>query len=201
MDLGTIVPEYRYGFIAVDIFTNMTSVIPIENKQPDEIIRALKKVIDDFGKPKQIYSDEEGVFNSNKYIKLINEQNIQHTQTTTHAHTAERFIQSCLNNLYRIINALEQDKSDWVKHIDNSITKYNNTVHNTLKIKPVDAAKTGNHLWVSWHLWNSAKRDRKYPKISQNEHVRIKINQKKTTKGHDPTFSKETHKVVAIKYG
>ena len=43
MDLGTSVPEYRYGFIAVSNFTKMTSAIPIENKQPDEIIRALKK--------------------------------------------------------------------------------------------------------------------------------------------------------------
>ena len=66
MDLGTTVPEYRYGFIAVDNFTKMASVIPIGNKQPDEIIRALKKVIENIGKPKQIYSDEEGAFNSNK---------------------------------------------------------------------------------------------------------------------------------------
>ena len=83
----------------------MASVIPIENKQPDEIIRALKKVIENIGKPKQIYSDEEGAFNSNKYIKFINEQNIKHIQTTTHAHPAERFIQTWLNNLHRILNA------------------------------------------------------------------------------------------------
>ena len=39
MDLGTNVPGYRYGFIAVDGFSKMASAIPIENKQPDEIIR------------------------------------------------------------------------------------------------------------------------------------------------------------------
>ena len=39
MDLGTCVPEDRYGFIAVDNFTKMASVIPIENK-PDGVIRA-----------------------------------------------------------------------------------------------------------------------------------------------------------------
>ena len=101
MDLGTNVPGYRYGFVAVDNFTKMVSVIPIENKQRDEITRALEKVIEKLGKPKQIYSDEEGAFNSNKYIKLINEQNIKHIQTTIHAHTAERFIQTMLTNLYR----------------------------------------------------------------------------------------------------
>ena len=34
-----------------------------------------------------------------------------------------------------------QDKSDWVKHIYNILTKYNNTVHSTIKIQPVGAAK------------------------------------------------------------
>ena len=139
MDLGTNVPEYRYGFIAVDGFSKMVSVIPIENKQPDETIRALKKVVENLRKLKQIYSDEEGAFNSNKYIKLINGQNIKHIQTTTHAHTAERFIQTFLNNLYRGYNALGDLKSDWVKHVSSILTKCNNTVHSTTKIKPVDA--------------------------------------------------------------
>ena len=201
MELGTSVPEYRYGFIAVGNFTKMVSVIPIENKQPDEIIRALKKIIENLGKPKRIYSDEGGAFNSNKYIKCINKQNIKHIQTSTYAHTAERFIQTMLTNLYRRTNALEQDKSDWVKHVSNILTKCNNTAHSTMKIKPVGAAKKENPLWVRWHLWNSSKRDRKYPKISQNDYFRIKISQKKTTKGHDPTFSKEKHKVVAIRDG
>ena len=74
-------------------------------------------------------------------------------------------------------------------------------MHSTIKITPVDAAKKEKHLFVAWHLWDSAKRDRNYPKISQNEYVRIKMNQKKTAKGHDATFPKEKHKVVAISDG
>ena len=53
------------------------------------------------GKPKQLYSDEEGSFNSTKYIRFLNENNIKHVQTTTHAHTAERFIQTFRMNLQR----------------------------------------------------------------------------------------------------
>ena len=146
MDLGTSVPEYRYGFIAVDNFTKMASVIPIEHKQPDKIIRALKKVIETIGKHQQIYSDEEGAFNSIKYTKFINEHNIKHIQTTTHAHTAERFIQTFLNNMYIRLNGLNQDKSEWVQHIDSIIAKYNNTTNSTTKIKPVEALTKENHV-------------------------------------------------------
>ena len=40
---------------------------------------------------------------------------------------------------------------------------------------------------------------RKYPKITEGSYVRIKINPKRTAKGHEPTFSATRHKVVAIK--
>jgi len=55
-----------------------------------------------------------------------------------------------------------------------------------------------NSFWVNWHLQNNAKTERKYPKISEGDYVRIKINPKITAKGHDPTFSKEKYKVVSI---
>ena len=201
MDIGTSVTEFRYGFVAVDNFTKMASVIPIENKQTDEIIRALKQVIETLGKPKQLYSDEEGAFNSTKYIRFINEQNIKHIQTTTHAHTVERYIKTFKMNLYRRLDGLGHEKSDWVKHVSGIITKYNHTLHSTIQIKPVEAKLPQNHLWVWWHIQANSKKNRKYPKIEPSNYVRIKINQKKTAKSHDPTFTKEKYKVVAVKDG
>ena len=68
--------------------------------------------------------------------------------------------------MYRRSHGLNQDKSEWVKRVSSILIKYGNTVHNTINIKPVDSVKKENHLWVSWHLWDSAKRDRTYPKIA-----------------------------------
>ena len=48
----------RYGLCAIDNFTKMVSVIPINNRKPSEIIRGLKLIFKQFGKPKQLYSDE-----------------------------------------------------------------------------------------------------------------------------------------------
>jgi hypothetical protein len=194
--------DQNIGLVAIDNFTKMASVAIIKNKQPDEVIAGLKHIFDKLGgKPKQLYSDEEGAFNSKIYQKFLNENNIKHIQTTTHAHTVERFIGTFRQNLQRRLDALNQDKSDWIKHVDNIIKKYNNTEHSTTQIKPVEAVKKENHLWVSWHLWNNAKRQRQYPKISENDNVRIKINPKRTARGHEPTFTKEIYKVLAIKDG
>ena len=48
----------RYGLCAIDNFTKMVSIIPIKNISPSEIIRGLKLIIEELGKPKQLYSDE-----------------------------------------------------------------------------------------------------------------------------------------------
>ena len=73
------------------------------------------------------------------FFKFINESDIKHIQTSTHAPSAERFIRTFTDNLYRNLDGLKQDKSDWVKHVSTILTTYNNTEHNTTKIKPSDA--------------------------------------------------------------
>jgi len=46
VEMGTRLPQYCYGFVAVDTFTKVCELIPTINKQPDEIVRALKKSLD-----------------------------------------------------------------------------------------------------------------------------------------------------------
>ena len=88
------------------------------------------------GKPKQLYSDEESGFRAKVFFRFTNENDIKHIQTSTHAPSAERFIRTFKDNLYRRLDGLKQDKSDWVKHVSSILTKYNNTEHNTTKTKP-----------------------------------------------------------------
>ena len=91
-------------------------------------------------------------------------------QTSTHAHTVERYIRTFKDNLYRRLDGLKQDKNEWVKHVKHIVDKYNNTVNSTIEIKPVDALLPKNQLWVSWHLWNSAKRDNNYEEITKRRY-------------------------------
>ena len=90
--MGAAVTPMRYGLIAVDGFTKVVSVILIKHKQVNEIIRGLEEIFAIMGKPQQIYSDEEGAMNSDTFLTFINKHKFKHIQTSTHAHTAERFI-------------------------------------------------------------------------------------------------------------
>jgi ribosomal protein L21E len=190
--------DSRYGLVAIDNFTKIAEVIPIKNRTPESIIAGLKKIIAEMGKPKQLYSDEESSMRSLKMIKFLKQNEIKSVQTTTHAHTVERFIGTFKDNLYRRLDALKQTKKDWFRHIGRIIEKYNSTEHSTIQIKPNEAGEKRNHLWVNWHLQNKAKSNRKYPDISKGDMVRVHIKPKIGTKAHEPKWSSTRHKVIRI---
>ena len=56
------------------------------------------------GKPKQLYSDEESSLRAKVFFRFINDNDIKHIQTNTHAPSAERFIRTFKVNLYRILD-------------------------------------------------------------------------------------------------
>ena len=154
-------------YVLLIISQKMVSVIPIKNRSPSEIIRGLKLIIEELGQPKQLYSDEESSLRSQEFFRFINEHNIETIQTSTHAHTVERFIYTFRMNLQRRLDALDQEKSEWTKHVKHIVDKYNNTTHSTIEIKPNEAVKPSNHLWVAWHLQNAAKKNIPYEEIKK----------------------------------
>ena len=113
--------DTRYGLVAIDDFTKIAEVVAIKNRTPESMVEGIKKIIASMGKPKQLYSDEESSMRSLKMNRFLNDNDIKAIQTTTHAHTVERFIRTFKMNLYRILDALDENKSDWVKHISSII--------------------------------------------------------------------------------
>ena len=138
----------RYAMVAVGNFTKIAEVTPIENRQPIELTSALKLIFKSMGTPKQLYSEEESSFRAKVFFRFMNGTGIKHVQTSTHAPSVERFIRTFKDNLYRRLDGLNQNKIEWVKHVKNIVTKYNNTEHNATKIKPLGAVNKENHLWL-----------------------------------------------------
>ena len=115
--------DTRYGLVAIDGFSKVAEVIPIKNRTPESMIEGIKKIITSMGKPKQLYSDEESSMRSLKMVRFLIQTEIKSVQTTTHAHTVERFVRTFKMNLYRRLDSLKQDKTKWIKHISDIIKK------------------------------------------------------------------------------
>jgi len=63
----------------VDIFSKYTTVVPVHGKTSDEVLDALIEGLRKMkGKPKVIYSDNEGAFSSNAMVAYLKEHKTYH---------------------------------------------------------------------------------------------------------------------------
>ena len=137
--------------------------------------------------------------NSDTFLTFINKHKFKHIQTSTHAHTAERFIQTFRMNLQRRLDATKESTDEWAKHVKNILTKYNNAIHNTMQIEPNKAKLPGNHLWAVWHLQNAANNNRTYDEIVVGNYVRVNIKPTSgITNGHHPKYYSTKHEFINI---
>ena len=97
---------------------------------------------------------------------------------------AERFIRTLKNKIFKHRTATS--KNVYFDVLDDIIDKCNNTVHKTIKTKPIDV--TGNSY--AEYNENPNKKD-KDPKFKVANHVRISKYKNVFAKGYTPNWSKE----------
>ena len=193
---------YRYCMVAIDNFTKFAWGVPLKTKQPTDVINAFQQVLDNMGIPKQMYSDQEGSFNTPDFIRLLNKHKIKHITTIAGAHTVERFNRTLKEKIQTRLDAMGLDRDKWLDQLKPIINKYNNTVHSTIEMTPNDAKKRGNRFFVSFNLWKNAKRNRQYPDLSVGDNVRVLLKKEVgKTKGYMPKWSKEVYQITFIQNG
>jgi hypothetical protein len=117
IDLGFLNGDEKYigALFCIDIFTKYATAIPIKNKQPEELLNALEFAIEDMGgKPKTIYSDNEGSFHSKLFTNYFSNNDIRFLSTNTHAAYVERLIRSIKTYIDKIV---ERYKKPWTNYL------------------------------------------------------------------------------------
>ena len=94
---------------------------------------------------------------------------------------AERFIRTLKNKLYKHMTTI--NKNVYYDVLDGIVNEYNNTKHNTIKMKPKDVKDDNNRVYIDEHNKKSAR---------YNVGNRVRMSQFKNifAKGHNPNWSK-----------
>ena len=103
---------------------------------------------------------------------------------------AERFIRTLKNRIYKHMTTIS--KNVYIDALNDIVNKYNNTVHRTIKIKPIDVT---NDSYVEYN----EDSNKKSPKFKVNDHVRISKYKNIFDKGYVPNWSEEVFIVNEIK--
>ena len=95
---------------------------------------------------------------------------------------AERFIRTLKNKILKHITAIS--KNVYFDVLDDIVNKYNNTVHRTIKMKPI---------YVKDNTYVDSKKEvnDKDPKFKVGDHVRISKYKNIFAKGYTPNWSEE----------
>ena len=102
----------------------------------------------------------------------------------------EKFIRTIKNKIFKHMTAIS--KNIYFNVLDDIVNKYNNTVHRTIKMKPID---------VTADSYAEYKEDanKKNPKFKVGDYVTISKNKNIFAKGYSPNLSEEVFVASKIK--
>ena len=109
-----------------------------KDKKGTSIVNAFQKIISEGRKPNKIWVDQGSEFYNNSFKDFLKINNIEMYSTYNEGKSvvAERFIRTLKNKIFKHMTAVSKNVYFDVLH--DIVNKYNNTVHRTIKMKPID---------------------------------------------------------------
>lgn len=191
--------EFKYAFIAIDIFSRFIVGCPMKGKTADDCKQALEFVINKFGHFEELYTDSEPGLLSKQVVRLFNTHKIKHIATYGKAFHAEKAIHIIKMGIHNRLQGLKLSKDEWPNLLQKVIHKYNygttSTAHN---LTPYEATKDSNKVQVWLSIYKKSRDNKRYEKIQVGDQVRVMLKKKTFTKAHDPKFSQEVYRVIAV---
>ena len=174
----------KYLLCAIDLYSKYAFVIPLKDKKGISIVNAFNKIARQSNrKPNKTWVDQEGEFYNNVFKKWLSDNDIiiYSTYNEGKSVVAERFIRTLKNKLYKHMTAT--GKNVYYDVLDDVVSKYNNTKHSTIKMKPIDV-KNNKRVYIDEHNENDSR-------FKVCDRIRISKVKNIFAKGYTPNWSKE----------
>ena len=201
LDLKDYGPEnnrgYRYVLVTIDNFSKYGWTIPIKNKNAQTIKDSFENIlISSKRKPNLIESDRGKEFYNNIFQDFLNKNDIKlySRNTSLGAVFAERFNRTIRDLLKKIV--FENGDANWIDVLSTITKQYNNRIHSSTKLSPIQASLKKNEGYVYKNLLDKRKKIK--PKFQINDLVRVADLKKTFSKGDTTNWSYKLYKITGI---
>ena len=183
----------KYLLCVIDLFSKYAWVIPMKDKKGTSIVNAFKKIISEKSKPNKIWVHQGSEFYNKSFKDFLKINNIEMYSTYNEGKSvvAERFIRTLKNKIFKHMTAIS--KNVYFDVLNDIVDEYNNTVHKTIKIKPIEVTDD----YYAEYNENFNKKDPKFKVDEKN--VRISKYKNIFAKGYNPNWSEEVFVINKIK--
>ena len=144
---------FRYIFIIIDNYSKCLWAIPLKNKNSQTITNEFSIILTTSKrKPLKIESDRGTEFYNTIFQNFLKSENIHHYSRSTDKvpSIAERVIRTIRNLLKKPV--FLKGNADWISELPSVIKQYNNTIHSSIKMTPIQASKKSNEKIVFSNL-------------------------------------------------
>ena len=185
---------YTFLLLVIDTFSKYGYLIPLKNKKGETVANALKDIFKK-RKPGKLWTDKGKEF-YNKDVKDLVE--LYSTENEEKSSIAERWVRTIKEKMWKYFT--DNNTYKYIDVLPDLVEDYNNTVHSSTKLTPIDASKKKNELTVWRNLYPD--RYKKYnitPKFSVGDEVRITKKKKVFEKGYTTRWTEEIFTIKEIR--
>ena len=188
---------FRYIFVIIDNFSNYLWAIPLKNKNSQRITQGISIILTTTKrKPLKLESDRGSEWYNYIFQNFIKSKNIHHFSQFTDkgSSIAERVIRTIHKLLKKPV--FEKENADWLSELPSVIKKYKNTIHNSIKMTPIQASKKSDERKVSSKLRDD--RVKQKPNFYLSQLVRTADIEKLFSKGDSTSWSYKLYTITKV---
>ena len=198
LDLKDSGPEnnrgYRYVLVIINNFSKFGWTVPLKNKNAQTIKDSFENIlINSKRKPNLIESDRGKEFYNNIFQDFLIKNNFKlySKNTSLGAVFAERLNRIIRDLLKKIV--FEHGDGNWIDVLPTVTKQYNNRIHSSTKLTPIQASSKTNEGFVHKNLLD--KRKKVKPKYEIGDLVRTADLKKTFSKGELTNWSYKLYKI------
>ena len=187
--------DYTFLLLVIDTFSKYGWIIPLKNKQGKTVADAFKTIFKEGRTPGKLWTDKGTEFKNMNVKKLIK---IYSTENEEKSSIAERWIRTMKEKMFKYFT--DNNTYKYIDVLPDLVEDYNNTVHSSTKLTPIEASKKKNELTVWRNLYpDRYKTSRLNPKFSVGDEVRITKKKEVFEKGYTTRWTEEIFTIKEIR--
>lgn len=191
--------NHKYLLTIIDIFSKFAWAVPIKSKTGKDVTSAMKSVLMQGRKPKNLHVDRGKEFYNKEFEGLMKQHgiNMYSTFSNLKASICERFNRTLKNKMWKQFTL--QGSYKWINILPDLMISYNNTKHQKIKMKPKDVCvKNEKQLLHSIYI-TPHRVKRLVGKFKIGDKVRVSKYKHIFEKGYTPNWTTEIFTIKTAK--
>lgn len=187
---------FKFLLTVIDTFSKYAWAEPIKTKNGHDVTEAMKKIFKKGRKPKNLHVDAGKEFYNSTFKSLLSEKKIHmySTFSTLKASICERFNRTLKSKMWTQFSF--QGSYNWIDKLSKLLSDYNNSIHRTIGMKPIDV--TPDNAKLLKHRFTNILVQKPNYKFKSGDKVRISKYKHVFEKGYTPNWTTEIFTIKAV---